>query len=285
MQLEKEVCLLTEKEAREVNIPEVIKKMQIMHKQIESSIHPVIKNALEIQRKISRMIPRIPEALTKLAEMMEPIRRLCAVSCKFGDNQFIIWEYLDSSTSYNFLEAKDADEWLLSWCEENDAIRITESISLCTRSPNIEPYSILFSQSILAYEREHFSLSILGLLSIVDGLLSDLSENHATKIRERAEAIFDKKIENSGDLSPEEIGYLSFSLAFEKMYETISESVGFDQHEPELLNRHWIMHGRSRKIITKLDCIKIIRFIYALILLDEIGSGDYERRANKENDQ
>lgn len=267
-------------------VPGAMEKMSLMHKQFNSLIPPSIKHAVEIHKKISRMIPRIPEPFINFTKMMEPIRRLCSVSLKFGENQFVIWEYLDSATNDNFLEADDADEWLLSWCEENDSIRITESINLCTKSPNIEPYSVLFSQSILAYEREYFSLSILGLLSVVDGLLSDLSENHATKIKERAEAIFDKKIENSGDLSPEEIGYLNFSCTFRKMYETLSEWIDFENYqEPELLNRHCIMHGRSRRTISKLDCIKIIRFIYALILLDEIGSDGMKEGQTKDECQ
>ena len=50
----------------------------------------------------------------------------------------------------------------------------------------------------------------------------------------------------------------------------------FDDPEPKILNRHWIMHGRSLRRKTKLDCVKMIRFIYGIILLDEIAQ-QYEK--------
>ena len=41
----------------------------------------------------------------------------------------------------------------------------------------------------------------------------------------------------------------------------------FTAEEPELINRHWILHGRSEKAIDKIDCLYILFLIDSLISL------------------
>jgi GTP-binding protein EngB required for normal cell division len=50
-----------------------------------------------------------------------------------------------------------------------------------------------------------------------------------------------------------------------RVSELLSESKPFSGAEPEILNRHWAMHGRTRIKKTQADCEKLILFIYGLI--------------------
>lgn len=60
-------------------------------------------------------------------------------------------------------------------------------------------------------------------------------------------------------------------LTFEKTMELFSTNFDFKGEEPKELNRHWIMHGRSRRRKTEHDCVKLIYFIYGILLIDEFG--------------
>lgn len=51
--------------------------------------------------------------------------------------------------------------------------------------------------------------------------------------------------------------------------------VSFDEPEPDELCRHWIMHGRWKKPITQLDCIKVLHIMFATIAI-----GHYSKETN-----
>lgn len=43
----------------------------------------------------------------------------------------------------------------------------------------------------------------------------------------------------------------------------------FTKEEPLEINRHWIEHGRTEKIYTKMDCIKVINALSTLTIIKQ----------------
>ena len=106
------------------------------------------------------------------------------------------------------------------------------------------------------------------MFSIVDGLLSEVSENQNTGFKSRMEQI-EKKISDKFELTDLEKKLLCIYVALDNFEESIFNFSDFSKKEPDGLNRHWLVHGRTRREYTKLDFIKTILWLDAIIFLDE----------------
>ena len=139
---------------------------------------------------------------------------------------------------------------------------------MCNNHPLIYKHKKVFSQAIMAYREKKNDLAIIGLLVVIDGLLTDVSGNFGTNIITRAKAVIEKVEENeiicNNDIIP-----MTLAITFQRTMESLSESTSFTGKEPKNLNRHWILHGRSYRRKTKLDCIKILNFIYGILLIND----------------
>lgn len=107
------------------------------------------------------------------------------------------------------------------------------------------------------------------IIATIDGLITDFSGLHEVTIRNRYKAI-ELKLENVEEIKDTDISFITLLHTIEHCLELFNSYISFDKKEPNHLNRHWIMHGRSRKKFTKLDCIKIVNLLYVLILINNI---------------
>ena len=67
-------------------------------------------------------------------------------------------------------------------------------------------------------------------------------------------------------------------MIYSKAMVRIGADSKFDAKELDEVNRNWIMHGRTNKIYTRLDGVRILNMIYGTIRLGELGRED----ANKD---
>lgn len=121
----------------------------------------------------------------------------------------------------------------------------------------------------MSYKLGHYDLAGVGITAIIDGILAEVYDDKTTvNINKRLQELIDR-IENNEDIDSDNSHfYLLYSSS--KMSESLSKAVSFNSKEPEMLNRHWIMHGRREKELSRLDCIKLIRFMYAITRMNEI---------------
>ena len=117
----------------------------------------------------------------------------------------------------------------------------------------------------------HNDLAVTGFTSVFDGLLSDISHNSTTNLKNRIDVI-KKKIEKDETLDHDEYATLSLAITLEKALDSFSAFSDFSKKEPKELNRHWIAHGRSTRKRTKLDCVKMINLIAGLLLINDLES-------------
>jgi hypothetical protein len=69
-------------------------------------------------------------------------------------------------------------------------------------------------------------------------------------------------------------GTLALFMTFNATAISFYRTIPFSDEEPDYLNRNWIMHGRSQSENTRIDFIKLLRFLYGIILInyiDELG--------------
>lgn len=115
-------------------------------------------------------------------------------------------------------------------------------------------------QCFSAFESNLYFPCACGLLSIMEGLLAKYSQSANTRLLSLFERI-DEKIKESQDIE------LILTATNIKGYiESLTEKSNFQNGaEPDVLNRHWLLHGRSKRNIEKTDCLRLFITI-ALVL-------------------
>lgn len=151
---------------------------------------------------------------------------------------------------------------------ENDNYEINCVIERCQKANQTTAYAELLTQTVSAYQAEHYHLACLGMLAVVDGVLSDVSENKKTSYKLRLQEI-EKKIADKFELNDLEKKLMCIYMSLDNIEESIFKTWDFANNEPDGLNRHWVVHGRTRREYSKIDFIKAILWLDAIIFLDE----------------
>ena len=142
---------------------------------------------------------------------------------------------------------------------------------MCLKHPLLSNQQTLLSQTFEAYTNKQYNLAIIGLFPIIDIALTNAItefERNKTYIKKRCEKLFEKlKNEKLGN---KEYSIITFLKTFQSAKETFIANSDFSQDEPEYPNRHWVMHGRATRIYTDLDYIKILRFLYGILIIKDL---------------
>lgn len=172
----------------------------------------------------------------------------------------------DEATSSAILQSDNLDH-LFGKAEDAQSSLAAIIEKICEHE-HMEPHKALYRQTICAYENGSYDLAVLGLFAIIDGLLSEMSNQpNSVKIANRVDKILD--LDNNTAKQAEDRSRFLRKIALYYVTRSLGRSSDFDKAEPDALNRHWSMHGRSRIQRTKSDCDKLIRYIYALLTINE----------------
>lgn len=195
--------------------------------------------------------------------MVRPLRAVM----KLAREQIVsLDDFDDEAISGAILQSDDLDNIFAR--DENAQNQLATIMEKICEHEHMEPHKELFRQVTFAYENESYDLAVLGLFAIIDGLLSELSElSGSVSIVKRADKILD--LDNNTAKQAEDRNRFLRKIALYYVSRSIGKSSDFDKEEPDGLNRHWSMHGRSQIKRTKSDCDKLIRYIYALLTIDE----------------
>lgn len=250
----------------------------------------------EATQKYQEMMLPITEVLQKHTEMMRPIKEAAesfnarfsdiAVKAaeatrpflaigKFKDAQYVYWDFMPRDFMEEVIASENVNKALRVYESQNKYQKSEAVIIDCLQHPYILSQVRVFEQTISAYHNCQYDLSTISLIAIIDSVLSEVSRNLTHKPFERCNAILDK-IEHKNALDSDEYAIMSLGLTYQAMVDTLYKTVPFSEKEPKNLNRHWIMHGRSKKKKTRLDCIKLINFLYGIILIDELSRKEAE---------
>lgn len=210
---------------------------------------------------------RADEFASELEATIEQAERPLRAALKLAREQMVsLDDFDDEEYSSAILQNEDLDNTYGR--DENAQSQLSAITERICEHERMGPHKELCQQTIGAYENGSYDLAVLGLFAIIDGLLSELSERlRSVSIMKRVEKILD--LDNNTAKQAENRNRFLRKIALYQMSRSIGESSDFDKVEPDGLNRHWSMHGRSQTNRTKSDCDKLIRYIYALLTIDE----------------
>ncbi len=182
-------------------------------------------------------------------------------------HQYVFWDYL----SHPFVDYLlcNPESAIVENESRNDYSLSEELIRNCQKHPYIAAHQCLFLHSVDAYHQEMYDLAAVGFTAVIDAMLSEATNNPTHKPRDRYQAVLDKLM--AGEfVADEEYAVLILVMTFNAMAISFYETAPFSEEEPPYLNRNWIIHGRSQRGYGRIDCIKLLRFLYGIILIEYI---------------
>lgn len=235
---------------------------------IQASIQAYNEVFKPIREEIANFSKNYGEILAKFADRIRPLSAIR----KLEESQFVYWNPLPEYLVDQLLSNKSTDTVLLEFALQDDAELIQHITSECEKHIFLKDNSILFNQAMSAYDVEMYTIAAVGLLSVIDGVLSEATKQYRnTNIPSRGRTLL-KKLEDTGSLDETEYAVLTLELTFEATMDSLAAQSDFTQDEPSNLNRHFIIHGHSKKEKTQLDCIKLMNFLYGILLIDKIAN-------------
>ena len=243
-----------------------------------SKIVPTIPNNAIINEELlvfineicDSLLEQVTERITILADISKPSRAILALA----EAQYVRWDYYPKEFIEEIIYSDDINETLRLHHEKDDYKSVFETLERCKNSSLITN-DMLLEESIATFKNAKFNTAILGFSALIDNALTISSHNTNTSIGKRAKCILDELVNRDDELDNNEYALMSLLYTFEKTIESFDRFEDFSKPEPICLNRHWLMHGRSTRIISKLDCVKVINLLYGIILLDELLQNDY----------
>lgn len=257
--------------------PEELKKLTDQLKQIAEQSSAWLQPIQETIQKYNDVLQPIVEASKQFDESFKQLTASIKVPDslkvveKMKSSQYVYWDYLGSVFVDDAIHSFDFDMFLLDCESENNYGKSKQLINECSTHPFLQPYSVLFTQAIQSYRNEQYNIAAVGFTAIIDAVLSEATKNPTHKPKERCNTILEKLMADEY-VADEEYATLTLFMTFNAMVESFYETIPFSDPEPVFLNRNWIMHGRIKRELTKLDCIKLIRFLYGIILIDLIDT-------------
>lgn len=120
----------------------------------------------------------------------------------------------------------------------------------------------LFNQCIENYNKSNYLICLSSSITILEGVLSQFSTD---KKDIRMIKVCRENMESTKESNKliKHLVWVSFYNFINKLYEKSS----FDSDEPNVINRHWLLHGRTQTDWGKSDCLRVFNAIYTVVNL------------------
>ena len=162
-------------------------------------------------------------------------------------------------------ELDDVNLFLKSYFIEEDYFHAKNMIEKIKNSSIREGLKNLIEECWKAFRNDFYAVCGIALISAIEGILSEFSDN---KNSVNMIKVCKKKVESfQEDESPiQKHVWLSYNNFIKNLYQYSDFTTG----EPENINRHWLLHGRSEFEINELDCIRLFNAIESLCMIVNI---------------
>lgn len=121
-----------------------------------------------------------------------------------------------------------------------------------------------FEEAILSFEQGHYQVCRISLISILEGLISSYNPD-ANDVRVMHVCDFQAKEARSRGKNIKALCWLSVYKFTQNFYVKSK----FELAEPDVMNRHWIQHGRTTRVADDVECIQLINAISTIACIIE----------------
>ena len=154
----------------------------------------------------------------------------------------------------------------LKWFFTTEDFRKTKDmVNGIKASPIKEGLKNLTDQCWHAFQNKLYAVCATSLLSVIEGILSEFSDD---KQDVRMMKVCQKKVDtfpSTGSTIQKHV-WISYNNFIRNLY----QKSDFSADEPETINRHWLLHGRSDFEIDEMDCIRLFNAVQSLCMIVKV---------------
>lgn len=113
-----------------------------------------------------------------------------------------------------------------------------------------------------AFNSKMYAICATSLLSVIEGILSEFSDD---KQDIRMMKVCQKQVDsfpNDGSTIMKHV-WISYNQFIKNLY----KKSDFTDNEPDSINRHWLLHGRSDFEVEEIECMKLFNAIHSLCMI------------------
>lgn len=231
-------------------------------RQLEESIQKAMKDPIrrvlhDLQRQQEQLHKIFKEADRALRETESDVRLLAQCGWTLP-----LWGGLDFAVKTMDAAGRhppDEAELDAAFEEHYTANNGTEFNTMATEllsSEGLAPWRPMLTECVSAYRRNEFNVPTPALFSVLDGAAITVGgmPNSTNPIRPMRAATEAAK-------HTIELLILTSLTQFLTVYFCDAPFSGEEPHRP---NRHWVLHGRSRRQFTRVDCIRLFHALHTL---------------------
>lgn len=217
-------------------------QMDELRKSMQDQIHENAQKSIdELDKTLDRLIDKLaPEGWTLPAEL-----GIHAVNA-LGNTE----------------EIEDINQFLFEFFKYNDYEPANRMIIGILSSSISEGLKKMAKECWTAFQGHLYAICATSLLAVIEGLLSEFSED---KNDVRMMRVCQKQEDNfpAGGSTIAKHTWMSYNRFIRNLY----KKSDFTSEEPEEINRHWLLHGRSDFEITELDCLRLFNAVQSLCII------------------
>lgn len=113
-----------------------------------------------------------------------------------------------------------------------------------------------------AFNSKMYAICATSLLSVIEGILSEFSDD---KQDIRMMKVCQKQVDsfpNDGSTIMKHV-WISYNQFIRNLY----KKSDFTDNEPDAINRHWLLHGRSDFEVEEIECMNLFNAIHSLCMI------------------
>lgn len=246
-----------------------------MKKNFEALAQPL----MEMQKRIDEIYKPIQENFDRIVEVLQGFSAY-SQALKANEilikNQFVFTDALYENISEEILASISPEAWVENYYFEDERDRFNSLLNRCKQQLTTESKKRLLEECEQAYQSQHYHLACVGLFSLADGILSEVTENQITSVALRMKTLHDEMLAKEPIVEYDVRFFFIFNamcyLTEENDKQVVKvrplfEKSDFNAPEPDILNRHWVVHGRTDRAFTRLDVLRILQWIDGLFYL------------------
>ena len=113
-----------------------------------------------------------------------------------------------------------------------------------------------------AFECKLYIVTANSLVAAIEGLLSEFSDNKSTIDMKK---VVQKQVDEFPEDGNKLMKYTWYS--YKNFVDNLYSKSDFNSYEPNMVNRHWLLHGRSNYDIKEIDCLRLFNAIDSLCFM------------------
>lgn len=113
-----------------------------------------------------------------------------------------------------------------------------------------------------AFQNRLYAICATSLLSVIEGVLSEFSDD-------KSDIRMMKVCQKQVDEFPEDGSSIlkHIWISYNNFIRNLYQKSDFKQDEPDEVNRHWLLHGRSDFEIEEIDCLRLFNAVDSLCMV------------------